>query len=142
MKPPPPMLPAVGWTTASANAVATAASTAVPPSLIASAPMREAISFCEAAMPSFARIGTDPARSVIETNAQARGTTSNRVLIMARRLYALRFPAAAPEDHGAEHCEQRKCQGERQEHTLRPETERPCQHVRQWDFKQPKTEEV
>ena len=31
-KPPPPMLPAVGWVTASANAVATAASTALPPS--------------------------------------------------------------------------------------------------------------
>jgi hypothetical protein len=30
-KPPPPMLPAVGWTTASANAVATAASAALPP---------------------------------------------------------------------------------------------------------------
>ena len=31
MKPPPPMLPASGWTTASANPTATAASTALPP---------------------------------------------------------------------------------------------------------------
>ena len=55
------MLPAVGWTTASANAVATAASTAVPPSLIMSAPIFDAISFCDATMPFCARIGTEPA---------------------------------------------------------------------------------
>src|SRR5438552_7292767 len=116
------MLPAVGCTTASANAVATAASTAVPPSLIASAPIREAISFCEAAMPSFARIGTDPARSVMETTAQAMATISNRALLMAGRLYALRFPPPAFEDDDAQHREQRKREGERQEHALRPET--------------------
>src|SRR2546427_3220200 len=136
------MLPAVGWTTASANAVATAASTAVPPSLIASAPMREAISFCEAAMPSFARIGTDPARSVMETTAQATATISNRVLLMAGRLYALRFPAAASEDDDAQHREQRKRKGERQEETLRSDAEGPRQHVGERDLKQPKTEEV
>ena len=33
MKPPPPMLPASGYVTASANAIATAASIALPPSL-------------------------------------------------------------------------------------------------------------
>ena len=65
MKPPPPMLPAVGCVTASANAVATAASTAVPPSLMTSAPMREAISLCEATMPFCARIGTELAPVVI-----------------------------------------------------------------------------
>ena len=59
MKPPPPMLPAVGCTTASANAVATAASTAVPPAPITSAPIRDAISFCDATMPFCARIGTE-----------------------------------------------------------------------------------
>ena len=42
MKPPPPMLPAVGWTTASAKAVATAASTAVPPAAMTSAPILDA----------------------------------------------------------------------------------------------------
>src|SRR5437762_3162552 len=31
MNPPPPMFPATGWTTASANPTATAASTALPP---------------------------------------------------------------------------------------------------------------
>src|SRR5205814_5365424 len=89
MKPPPPILPAVGWTTASANAVATAASTAVPPSLIASAPMRDAISFCDATMPSFARIGTDPARSVRETDAHATATNRNRVVVMTKPLREL-----------------------------------------------------
>src|SRR5216684_2168574 len=120
------MLPAVGCTTASANAVATAASTAVPPSLMASAPIRDAISFCEATMPSRARIGTEPARSVMETTAQATATTSNRVLIMAGLcringdhlacagllacLHALGFPAPASEDDGAQHRKQRKRQ--------------------------------
>ena len=55
------MLPAVGCTTASANAVATAASTAVPPAVITSAPIFDAISFCDATMPFWARVGTDTA---------------------------------------------------------------------------------
>src|SRR6185312_11689588 len=38
MKPPPPMFPAVGYVTASANPVATAASTALPPALRISTP--------------------------------------------------------------------------------------------------------
>src|ERR1051325_10888317 len=38
MNPPPPMLPATGWTTASANATATAASTALPPRRSTSTP--------------------------------------------------------------------------------------------------------
>src|SRR2546422_6825598 len=104
------MLPAVGWTTASANAVATAASTAVPPFLIASAPMREAISFCDATIPFCARTGTEPATSVVETTAHARVTIRNRVVLIASLcagLYALQLPAAAPEDHRAQHREQR-----------------------------------
>src|SRR2546428_6637673 len=99
------MLPAVGWTTASANAVATAASTAVPPFLIASAPMREAISFCDATIPFCARTGTEPARSVVMASAQAATTKGRRFM---GRLYALQLPAAAPEDHRAEHREQRE----------------------------------
>src|SRR5881394_771038 len=79
-KPPPPMLPAVGCTTASANAVATAASTAVPPSLMTSAPMRDAVSFCDATMPYFARIGTDPAPSVVEISAHAAATATKRFM--------------------------------------------------------------
>ena len=66
MKPPPPILPALGWTTASAKAVATAASTAVPPSLIASAPIRDAISLWDATIPFCARTGTEVALVVIE----------------------------------------------------------------------------
>src|SRR5262249_48929112 len=42
MNPPPPMLPALGWVTASANAVATAASTALPPFLRIAAPTSDA----------------------------------------------------------------------------------------------------
>ena len=57
------MLPAVGWTTASANAVATAASTAVPPAAMTSAPIFDAISFCDATMPFCARVGTETAES-------------------------------------------------------------------------------
>src|SRR5262245_22455555 len=42
MKPPPPMLPALGCVTASANAVATAASTAEPPFASTAAPVSHA----------------------------------------------------------------------------------------------------
>src|SRR5262249_47414940 len=42
MKPPPPMLPACGYVTASANAVATLASTALPPRLRMSKPAFDA----------------------------------------------------------------------------------------------------
>ena len=42
MKPPPPMLPALGCVTASANAVATAASTAFPPRASTAAPASHA----------------------------------------------------------------------------------------------------
>src|SRR5579862_2079877 len=38
MNPPPPMLPALGYVTASANPVATAASTALPPAFMISTP--------------------------------------------------------------------------------------------------------
>src|SRR5437899_847984 len=60
-KPPPPMLPAEGWVTASANAVATAASTALPPSHRTSTPTWEATKFWEATIPLRARAGTPAA---------------------------------------------------------------------------------
>src|SRR5262245_51508518 len=63
MKPPPPMLPAVGWVTAMTNAVATAASIALPPSLITLKPICDAMSFWVMTIPSFARTGDDPACS-------------------------------------------------------------------------------
>jgi hypothetical protein len=45
------MLPAAGWVTASANAVATAASTALPPAHRTSIPTCEAMKLCDATMP-------------------------------------------------------------------------------------------
>src|SRR5215472_12044098 len=55
MKPPPPMLPAAGSTTASANAVATAASTALPPRFKISTPACEQSSSSVTTMPCTAR---------------------------------------------------------------------------------------
>ena len=55
MNPPPPMLPAVGWVTASAKAVAMAPSTALPPLLMTCQPTSEAMSLCDTTMPPAAR---------------------------------------------------------------------------------------
>ena len=51
MKPPPPMFPAPGYVTASANAVATAASTALPPRRRMLAPTSDAIAELEMTRP-------------------------------------------------------------------------------------------
>src|SRR6185369_13202153 len=104
MKPPPPMLPAVGWTTASAKAVATAASTAVPPAAITSAPMRDAISFCDATMPFCERIGTELAAVATVSAAQIAAATIGRAYLMGssvRGLYALQLPPSPSEQPGA-----------------------------------------
>ena len=61
MKPPPPILPAVGWVTASAKAVATAPSTALPPSRITFQPTSEAMSLCDTTIARRARAGWLPA---------------------------------------------------------------------------------
>src|SRR3982751_6413181 len=53
MKPPPPMLPALGCVTASAKAVATAASMALPPFLRIAAPTSEAGEEVETTIPAF-----------------------------------------------------------------------------------------
>jgi hypothetical protein len=53
MNPPPPMLPAAGSVTASANAVATAASTALPPFAITDAPASHAGADVQTTRPSF-----------------------------------------------------------------------------------------
>src|SRR6516164_689177 len=53
MKPPPPMLPALGCVTASANAVATAASTASPPLARTAAPASHAGDEVHTTSPSF-----------------------------------------------------------------------------------------
>ena len=57
MKPPPPMLPALGCVTASANAVATAASTAFPPFARTDAPASDAIAEVLITMPAFETTG-------------------------------------------------------------------------------------
>src|SRR6059036_1923037 len=77
------MLPAVGCVTASANAVATAASTALPPSHIASTPTWDATKFWEATIPLRARVGTvEPvARAAAPTRT---GRASARSLIWFR----------------------------------------------------------
>src|SRR5438034_8930136 len=78
------MLPAEGWTTASANAVATAASTAFPPSHRTSTPTWEATKFWEATIPLRARAGTEVAaaeRAVARTLTAA----STRSLMFSPR---------------------------------------------------------
>ena len=55
------MLPAVGCVTASANAVATAASIALPPLLMTWNPIWEAMSLCVITIPRRARCGVEPA---------------------------------------------------------------------------------
>ena len=75
------MFPAVGCVTARAKAVATAASTALPPSRSTSAPTREATSLCDTTMPVFERVGTDAADASPATRSadvQADRTTSFR----------------------------------------------------------------
>ncbi len=57
MKPPPPMLPASGFTTASANEVAIAASTALPPACRMSTPTRLATSSVDTIIPFWAVTG-------------------------------------------------------------------------------------
>ena len=89
--PPPPMFPAVGCVTASANAVATAASTALPPSRMIWKPTSEAIALWLTTMPRLARIGAEPAWIVSdETRSATTRTNERRVMRRASEgeLYA------------------------------------------------------
>src|SRR5437868_695138 len=61
MNPPPPMLPAAGYVTASANAVATAASTALPPALRTDTPAADASGQTETTTPLPKLLGSSPA---------------------------------------------------------------------------------
>src|SRR5262249_2510413 len=142
MKPPPPMLPAVGWTTASANAGATAASTAVPPSLIASAPMREAISFCDATIPFFPRTGTQIAPAGRGHGPQTPATRERLNLAICAELYVFQFPPPSPEDHGAHHGHRRKGDGYCPEHAGRTHAEQFRQNVGDRNLAQPEAEHV
>src|SRR5262245_24496871 len=90
MKPPPPMLPAVGWVTAMAKPVAIAASMALPPFLITSKPIWEAMSLWVMTRPSRARCGTEPACSVrdeIATVAISRTNVRRIMESLRRELY-------------------------------------------------------
>src|SRR5215471_20486430 len=80
MKPPPPMFPAAGSTTASAKAVATAASTALPPFSRISTPAREASSSSVVTIPCAARTGS----------------AGQAFSVKARSLYGAAFCASAP----------------------------------------------
>ena len=57
MKPPPPMLPALGWVTASASPTAAAASMALPPFFKTCNPVSVACRSRETTMPCRARTG-------------------------------------------------------------------------------------
>src|SRR6266540_1357900 len=81
------MLPAVGCVTASANAVATVASTAEPPAAITSAPTRDATSLCDATIPRVDRVGTAPA--VSDTAATKRATAVRECVFIGRADYRL-----------------------------------------------------
>ena len=75
MKPPPPTLPAAGQVTAIAKAVATAASTALPPFCSTETPTSAAIASMATTMPCRARTGWRACRGTASTNAIASGNS-------------------------------------------------------------------
>ena len=79
MNPPPPMLPALGSVTASANAVATAASTALPPLASTAAPASQAGADVQTTSPSF----DDSAWSCVASIAAGDGTASSTAMAAA-----------------------------------------------------------
>jgi hypothetical protein len=79
-KPPPPILPAVGCVTASAKAVATAASTALPRSRRTSAPMFDARASCETTMPCVARTGIELLSSPASVTRHSSAAASTRII--------------------------------------------------------------
>src|SRR5947207_8244738 len=92
MKPPPPMLPAEGCTTASANAVATAASMAVPPSSSTRAPTCDANWFCETTIPPRAREGTELAPTVAPVAIATQMIDARHFITIPARLARLAGP--------------------------------------------------
>src|SRR3954468_15316580 len=93
MNPPPPMLPALGWVTASAKAVATAASTADPPLASTAAPASQAGAGVETTSPPFegtpsSGAAITPRRAGIASSSAIRGSARRRTCVI---------PAAYPE---------------------------------------------
>ena len=80
MKPPPPMFPAAGRVTASANAVATAASTALPPWRRMAAPTSDAGPDADTTIP--VRDGTP--ESAWAAAEESRGPTANAIVTCSR----------------------------------------------------------
>ncbi len=79
MNPPPPMFPALGCVTASENAVATAASTALPPCASAAAPASEERWCAETTIPRVETISSVGAASgVVHASPAARASASMR----------------------------------------------------------------
>src|SRR5258708_1435731 len=131
--------------TASAKAVATAASTAVPPAAITSAPMRDAISFCDATMPFWARIGTELAPVASVSATQIAAASIRRACVMessVRGLYAFQLPGPSSEQPGAHHRHHGKRDRHRREDARRSVAERAAEEVRQRDLEQPEAAEV
>src|SRR4051794_5432185 len=104
MTPPPPMLPASGCVTARANAVATAASTALPPRAIASRPAIEASAETETTSPRVdvtvgpAAGGAAAARGLAQpatksNNSGAIETVGMGAIISPRDMPTLRLPS-------------------------------------------------
>src|SRR5262245_51586723 len=94
MNPPPPMLPASGHVTASANATATAASTALPPFFRMATPTSAAGGETHTTMPP-----VDWARSAAGCWAETKRLTRHRAVTVRRRMWKLRIAAcgvAAP----------------------------------------------
>src|SRR5438067_4810243 len=98
MKPPPPILPALGCVTASANAVATAASTADPPLARTAAPASHAGLDVQTTRPSFegtASSGAATSASGAGTSASTRARAGNRRLDRVIAEAYIRPPATA-----------------------------------------------
>src|SRR5881275_3286688 len=79
MNPPPPRLPAAGQVTAIASAVATAASTALPPFFMMSTPTCAAIPLVAAIIPCFATAGSRNAEYAAVAEKRRRNATAFRI---------------------------------------------------------------
>ena len=101
------MLPASGWTTARANAVATAASTALPPPSMTSIPTCEAIAFCDATMAFLARTGTEAAEPVAAGASANDSTSPRRRGFIADEGYHWRRGPSKPPAGGSRGCRRR-----------------------------------
>src|SRR5438477_10150593 len=97
MKPPPPMFPACGWTTASAKPTATAASTALPPLFRISTPAAEANPLTLTTMAWRAWIGLEAAAAIAGETATMADNNSE---ISSLRLNVMRKCAAVGEGRG------------------------------------------